>query len=1405
MNFSKLSSFTISIISYFVFLVYFTNSYGQKTVYFETISTKEGLSQSDVNAIYQDKQGFLWFATHDGLNRYDGYDFKVYKPNPNKKSSISSNLIFDIVEDKNGNLWIGTTGGGLNCFDKKKNTFISYKHQENNKNSLSNDYITSLYIDKSNHLWIATDDGLNVLDIQKTNPKNIEFKHFSTEGGNLLAGWNGSINKIYEDSKNQMWVGSFNGLYKLSHDQNGGIYFKLVNKEIGLPETIVYTISEDKFGRLLIGNAIGLYCQVSSKSANLSKVYEGQVNEILINTNNSIWLGTNDGVVCYGNADNTKLPAFINEYKYDPMNPNSLTKNIVKSMYKDTSGIIWIGTNGGGLNKFNPERKQFKLIKKTANPNSLSYDKIRTIFEDSNGTLWIGTEGGGLNFVTKKNQDGEYKNFKIIKTIRKPFAITEIKSGARKTILIGAEGFPSLYSLDISNPDAIITSGDLKPIMDVKHSVFALLEDKQNNVWIGTYANGVYRWLWDKVNKRYIKDKLTYQITNPNGISNNIIRNIVEDIHGNIWFATANGLCKLSASEINKQQPKFKIFKHDESNQNSISHNYVLAVFESSNGTIWIGTFGGGLNKLLPKTKDSPEKFISYSEANGLPNNVIKGILEDEYKMLWVSTNQGLSKFDPVQKTFKNYDVNDGLQSSEFQELACLKRKSEEMIFGGVNGFNAFFPNEIKDNIFPAETVITNFSISNKKINTGENNDGKVILDNGINYSKSLALDYDENSFSFEFAALHYASPEKNKFAYRLKGFEEQWIYTNSKRRFANYTNVPSGDYTFQVKSSNGDGLWDKTGKEIKITISPPFWKTLFAYFIYGVLAIILLIGFWRYTIISIDDKHQLKLEHIENEKQEQLQKIKLDFFTNISHELKTPLTLIKGPLDYLQSKGDQLNQIVVQEQYALMSKNTNALLRLINQLLDFRKINQSKMRLVVRNTNIIAFIKEVAEPFEFLAHKQQINFSVIATSTVLYSWFDHSALEKIMNNLLSNAFKFTPEKGEIMVSISEVNKLSTSNQVVIEVKDTGSGIPKKRLEKIFESYYIETDNNKRNPDGIGIGLSFTKSLIDLHQGTIDVESSSENGTVFTVKLPVEKEFYMDIPEISCKDITDNDFLARSSEIDSFAIDKNDEIVDEHLSKSRSKLPIVLIVDDNEDIRTFIKQTLQESYTICEAEDGAEGFEMANDIIPNIVITDLLMPIMNGIELCEKLKTNINTSHIPVIILTAKTSQENEIEGLKNGADDYIRKPFDMESLELKLKNILKQRQELRRLFNRDTTLNPVEITVTSTDERFLKQAIEIVEKHMMNTDFNVEMMVKEMGHSRSNLYLKFKELTGLSSSEFIRNIRLKRAIQLFESSDLSVKEIMYMTGFNTASYFAKCFKKQYGVKPSEYISKKDM
>lgn len=1390
-------------------LVFVNICSAQSSIGFEHLSTEDGLSQSDVNAIYQDKKGFMWFGTHDGLNRYDGYKFTVFKPDPTNNESINSNLIWVITGDKKDNLWIGTTGNGLNYYDRTTDKFTHFVNDSKNPNSLINNHINSVFVDSKDRLWVGVAEGVEMVDRSNELKKDI-FQHIEFSENKIFESTvSNNVYTFFEDKENQLWVGGNKGLAKLSRNESGDLYLKYVNDIEGLPNTSIRSINEDIFGRLIIGSVAGLFTLV--KQNNVLKAYRiGRGTHNIIRTiDNQIWGGTTNGLLEYETDTLSRKTVLKTTFTNDPKNPeNSLTKNNVKSVYVDRTGIVWIGADAGGISKLDPNQKQFQHITKTLEAQSLSNNSVKSIFEDSNGTLWVGVQEGGLNYITKNKKDSLYNNFEHILGNSSPVVIVEIEEKGKKKLLVGSAQNAGVYIIDITNPDRRNLNVQLNT--DVSKSVFAILEDKSKNLWLGTYSGGVYRWLRSENSSEYKKDFLFYNSNDSTGISSNIIRDILEDSKGNIWFATGNGLCMLPASETDKKNPKFTIYKNKIGDNSSLSHNYILTIFESSNGDIWVGTFGGGLNKLVPSENGENGTFQVYSRKNGLPNDVIKGIIEDEKGSLWVSTNGGLSKFNPTTEIFKNFDINDGLQSNEFGELACYKRQNGEVLFGGVNGLNIFKPKNIKENIINAETVLTEFSIFNKPVAIGEEINSRIILNKSINEVGNIELKYIENSFSFEFAALHYAASRKNTYAYKLEGFDQDWVYTNSTNRYATYTNLEPGIYTLKVKASNNDGAWDETPIQLKINVTPPFWRTKGANAFYVIIFFLAMMAFRRFTIIRSTRKHQLELEHIEKDKHEEINKLKLEFFTNISHEFRTPLTLIKGPLEYLQNKGDNISSEKVHEQYNLMHKNIDYLLRLINQLLDFRKMDKGKMNLKVGKSDIVDFIKVIGEPFQFLSSKKDVHFKIEASNKSILTWFDPDAVEKIMNNLLSNAFKFTPKDGNVTVDISEgrdfkpTNNLKTktdkANYIVIRVRDTGSGIPKHRVKFIFERFYVDRDVRKVNSEGTGIGLAFTKKLVELHQGSIDVVSDDKDGTEFVIWLPKYKESYENINGISFSNEEESKTFINEVNAGVHAVGVFDEIVDNSISKSRSKLPVLLVVDDNSDIRTFIKLGLEDKYDIYEAENGERGFELAKRVIPNIILTDVLMPVMDGIEFCDKLKTTQETSHIPVVMLTAKISQEWEREGLKTGADAYIRKPFDMELLELKLLNILKHREELRKRFNRDITLQPEEITVTSADEQFLNKAIEIVEKHMMNSEFSVELLVKEMCLSRSNLYLKIKELTGLSSSEFIRNIRLKRAVQLLEKSDLSVKEIMYMTGFNTASYFSKCFKKQFGVIPSKYI-----
>jgi len=733
------------------------------------------------------------------------------------------------------------------------------------------------------------------------------------------------------------------------------------------------------------------------------------------------------------------------------------------------------------------------------------------------------------------------------------------------------------------------------------------------------------------------------------------------------------------------------------------------------------------------------------------------------------------------------------------------------MIFGGPNGFNIFYPEKIENNVSEPEVLFTELQILNKTIEPQKKYDGRVILDKSLSFMDEIELEYKENNFSIEFAALDYTAPQQIRYSYKLEGFDANWNSTSFLNRFANYTHLPNGKYTLNVKASNTDGIWNDKVASLKIIIHPPIWRTWYAYLFYLGLFFLSLWMSRKYDLIGIQEKQDLRMAQLDREKREEVHNLKLRFFTNISHELRTPLTLIVAPLENLIKQGANLSSEKISEQYHLMYKNSKYLLRLVDQLLDFRKLDQGKLNLEARLGDYVKFVKEATQPFQFIASKQNVEFKVISEEQDIFLWFDPDVVEKILYNLLSNAFKFTPQGGQITIRLSEVEKekgsWSKNNKLYhylqMEIIDSGKGFSPKIANRIFERFYKE-GGDKFTSDGAGIGLSFTQSLVKRHYGEIDAKSKLGEGSVFIVKFPMTKSVFAK-GEILSGQIESHEF--KNDPLEYFSPEKPEKLPEieavPEIQGTSEQLPILLFVDDNRDIRKFIKSGFENDFRIIEAENGEKGLEVAKSSLPDIIISDIMMPKMDGIEMCKVLKAHVDTSHIPIVLLTAKTTSDNELKGLETGADAFVRKPFQLDILKLQILNIYNQREKLKNRFRKEAILQPKEITVTTVDEEFLQRAMNLIEDHMSDAEFNVEALVKEMFISRSKLYLKIKALTGYSTSEFIRTVRLKRAVQLLEKSDYTIKEIMFMTGFNTASYFSKCFKKLYGIVPSEYVRSK--
>lgn len=1357
--------------------------YCQSETYFHHLDSSDGLSQNDVLYLHQDRFGYIWIGTDDGLNKYDGRNFKKYKPNPKNPFAISGNLISAIAEDSLGNLWIGTAGYGLNYYNRSNDRFFSKFSLNNTENQSISTFVKDILVDTQNRIWIVTNEGLQIAQ-NATDYKNLKFNSTFTNNHHIFKE---RPTAIFEDRNGTIWVGTQSGIYKAPKRNNSGIPQLAKVYSITLD---IRKICQSPSGQMVISAQEGTFTMIENRQnkVQLNKISEQTFSKAVIDSKNRLWSGTRDGLYQYQLKKDSLI--LIKHHKHSFANPSSLSSNHVKSLLIDNTGVLWVGTFGTGINKLDLNGKQFNHYSGNLQTGTIAHNIVRSIYEDTNGTLWFGTRGK-LSMLLKNDNDGSYTNFNQISKVTSSLCMNEIKIGDRKVLELGSSGTRGVYQIDITrpqkNPKVILKN-------KVDAPVFSICKDNYGQVWYGTYNQGLYR-----------AQNAPYDVMDSFGAKNNfsskIIRNIVQDSKGNLWVGTGKGLNKLPADRLEDEQPVFEYYAASNKDTTSISHNYILPIFESSDGTIWIGTLGGGLNKLIKDSTTGKERFKNYTESDGLPNNVVKSIEEDTEGFLWIATNNGISKFNPKNETFKNYDYDDGLQSNEFQELSSIKKADGELIFGGVNGFNAFYPKNIKQNTIPPKVHIDRFLLNNEDLNPNKKIGKKIILDHTVLTADKISLDYNQNNISIGFSALHFSSPNKNQYSYRLRGFNDNWSYSSSKNDLVTYTNLEPGTYYFEVKAANSDGFWSQTPDTLEINIAPPLWATTGAYMFYIFCTIILLYSFGKFTLIRIEEKHQLKMDYLSKEKNNELNRMKMEFFTNVSHEFRTPLSLINGPLQFLEKNNDIIGSNERLNQYRLMQKNSSLLLRLVNQLLDFQKIEQNKMTLEVGYFNILKNINEIKESFDFLAKNRSINFLLLSKEEKLVTWFSPDALEKVMNNLLSNAFKFTPNGGEISIMVSntkkEVNK-RLEDCVKIEVRDNGNGISSSSLEKIFDRFFNDDTAENRNTYGMGIGLALTKSLVQRHHGEIIVEKGTEKGANFIFFIPKNFDHYKEdkiIGSESTKSIVPTN-LEHLSKV-------NFELNDTNGCTPDIPKPILLIVDDNADLRTFVKSGLYKSFEILEGENGKHALEILKTKKPSIILSDIMMPRMDGVSFVKEVKRCAEYNHIPFIFLTAKTDDISLLKGLKVGIDDYITKPFNLEHLQLKLNNILNYRKKLRNYIQREIALSPSEIEVKSPEHEFLNRVIELLDKNIMDTEFNTEALTSELAMSRSAVYSKFKEYTGLSTGEFIRRFRLKRAKNLLETTDISIKEIMYLSGFNTASYFSKCFKKLYGVLPKEYQSTK--
>ena len=1399
-------------IIFFILIVNIFPSFNQDvSIRFMNYDARNGLIENENRVIYQDKRGLIWIGTVNGLVRYDGTSFAPYKNDVDDPSSISNNTVKAILEDLKGQLWIGTEQG-LNLYDPDLNSFKVFKNIPSDKYSLSSDNINSFYLDSVGNFWICTESGLNLMD--KSSDKFTQFIK-SSESDNILPGEN--VEQVCDAGNGKLWVGTNKGLGLFDPKTQISERIQLNNSKINnLSDFWIDDVLVDKKGRLWVGVSRGglfriddinkLQCKhFINEPDNSRTLLDNDVLRIFEDNQGNIWIGTYEGLNLFEDKNNSFL-----RFVHDDQNEYSLSGRYVFSVFEDKQHSLWIPTKRG-VSFYSTYQNQFKLIRNTTNKSQASMsNEVRCIFKENPNELWIGYILMGLDVY----KDGKIVNhFKHDPNNKNSLINNNVNSILRESedrIWIGTLGGASLYNplnksfINFKNnsQDEHSLGGDF---------VWNIYKDSKKQIWFCTWGGGLNLYNKEKNSfERYLTGKQFSE-------ADAFVKTILETKDGTFWIGNNDGL-----KIFNRIDNSLKNYRHIVANKKSLSGNYVQVIFEDSRGILWVGTTTG-LNRMIDRENGV---FQVYSEKSGLPSNIIYGILEDKQGRLWISTTNGLScltlSVNSETVSFRNYFKDDGIQGNQFTEGSFFEYEAGgEMFFGGTNGLTMFSPDEVTDNPYKPEIFFNRLLLSNSIPKIG---DPGSPLKVELNQSKELILTYAQASvFTIEFSALNYINSSNNQFSYMLEGFDKGWNNIGNKHSVT-YTNLNQGDYFLKVKAANNHGVWNDNPRILKITILPPWWKTIWALIFYVFLINGILLLLRKYSLSQAKLKHSLLLEKVEKEKAIELNDLKLRFFTNISHEFKTPLTLILSPTDELLK--DESISTESKKHLAIIQRNANRLYRLINQLLEFRNIESDKRELLTRQTDIVKDKYEIRNAFEDFAKKYSITFEIISSAKSCMVWVDKDKFEKILYNLLSNAFKYTPENGKVTVIINKIKQsldaqgtfLSTIRNpskikevkkefVSISIEDNGIGIENEELVKIFNENYQGSDHHTPfilKETSTGIGLAYAKSLIELHKGSISVVSEKDKGTKFTVLLPLGNS-HLEKNQI----LTNVDILPPADEYSNLPVFEEDskviipEINFAPKDGNHKHKHLILIVEDNSDARNFIKEGLSREFNVAEASNGVEAFEIALKIMPDLIITDVMMPKMDGLELCKKLKAEVKTSHISIIMLTAKTKIENAIEGLELGADDYVGKPFSLSLLKTRIKNLIESRRRMREFFSTGKIDQaPPEFKLNKSDESFLKKAFEIIENYISDPDLDVDVFCDALKMNQMQVYRKLKSLVNQSTNEFIRNYRLEKAAKLLQENDMNVSEVGYNVGFIDPLYFSRCFKKRFGVSPIYYHKK---
>ncbi|UXP32778.1 ATP-binding protein [Reichenbachiella agarivorans] len=1344
----------------------------QAPIEFKHFTTAEGLSQSSVITMTQDQQGMLWFGTRDGLNRYDGNKISVFRNNAQDPNSISNNDILDIAVDATGDLWIGTYNG-LNHYNLKTERFTHYFKDQSTQKSISNNTIWSIDILPSGEILLGTADGLNVL-----NPDTDTFVSYYHDPSNPKSVSHSHVLKIFTDSKNQTWVGTEAGLNRMTQQADGSYVFDRIN--LGNSEDsgtdFIQAITEDQQGSIWVGSkSNGLY-ELSpqgelkaqfKKEARESSLINNNVRALEIDKLGRLWVGTYDGL------SRMEHYGIFLSVRNDTQSQNSISENKIKSIYCTDNGSVWVGTYYGGLNMWDQSNFNFGHIKQQNVGEGLAYNVVSSIIDNSS-YLYFGTEGSGITALEK--QTGEYSYYN-----QQNAALSSNNIKAMRWNQASGDLWVCTFNagLNVFNT----TTNQVTQLLDVNNglsnnSVYDVVAISEEEWLLGTFGGGLNLY-------NHLTQEIKWIMNDPNdpkSLSDDQVRTLMKDSKGNIWIGTQNGLSFLSAQHVVSRSFQFERYFYD---AESKSGEDVLVIFESKDHTIWVGTKETGLHQLTDEGFVTVDLFSGYESTS----NIIHSIEEDNAQALWIGSNNGIMRYEPQSATKKLFEESDGLLSNEFNSNASLYSISGKMYFGGPAGVSWFDPRDLKENLYTPNVTLTGLKINNRRVIPGDETE---VLSTALSTMRRIVLDYDQANFTLEFALPSFVNPDKNMFVYRMKGLEEEWNFSSVPE--VSYAIQNSNSYLFEIKGINNDGNISSEITKLHIYVHPAPWKSVTAFMLYGLIVIVALYILYRMIKSKARLQYELDLEHRINLQQQEMNQVKLQFFTNISHEFRTPLTLILGPLEQIIQ--DYKGSSSMFKKLKVMEQSASQLLKLINQLMDFRKIENKQANLEAAEGNLVKFVHEIFLSFKILAKNGGYKYTFESDQEDIRVYYDRDKLERVLYNLLSNAFKFTPEGGEVKVQISE-----KEGQVDILVADSGQGIEPENLDKIFDRFYQVRSGSRHQETskGTGIGLALAKSIIDLHKGSLEVESQLEVGSQFTIKLAKGKDHLDDSQVIG--EFKDSEDLTnyRMDAVDDWN-SKTTLDVDRLIREEDKKT--VLVVEDNDHVRGFILELLSGEYNLIEASNGQMGMEMALAEVPDLIISDVMMPVMDGIEFCSQIKSNLKTSHIPFILLTARTSLIFKYEGLESGADEYINKPFNVRELELKVRNLLRFVANLKKKFRDNKQITPSEITITSIDEELLNKAIEVMNDNIENQFFDVALFASELGVSRTMLFTKVKAWTDMTPNDFILSMRMKRAAQLLEQGKINVSQVSYKVGFKNPKYFTKCFQKYHHTTPSAYAEK---